>query len=173
VALFPIYPPHTNWFKRNQSLMADLLTALGAAASVVQLADVVCRVSAEMLNFFKTIKDASEEMQRVRDTLLGVESATRNLHQYVAEHASSQTASQEHEVLPEAMTNLKALNAKLDILRHLTAELGVPSDNKSRPHIAIRRKIVWPYHKKSVVDITDSLDKDWSNLTIAMLALGL
>ncbi|KAF2875298.1 hypothetical protein BDV95DRAFT_460307, partial [Massariosphaeria phaeospora] len=75
-----------------------------AAASAIQLADVALRASREAYAFLAAVKDAGNDIRRLRDTLRDVESNVRSLRNYVSAFSKSQNAKEESEVLPVTIT---------------------------------------------------------------------
>lgn len=153
--------------------MADPLTALGAVAGAAQLADLACRLSVELFGFFRALKDASKERNGYEETMRGLESATRCIQQYVAEHGSSITAQQEFEVLPAVVSNLSGITTKLKALQTITSSLNMMTPSRSPSIKVLGRKVSWVYHKKSIAALMESLEKDKSNLNLAVDALDL
>lgn len=176
----PIEPPFRPYSNRNFAYgrcvfsMAEALAVLGGVASAVQLADVICRISTELYSFFWAIRDASEEMQRLRDVLQGLESATRNIQLHNVEYASSIAAVEEHEVLPEVMTNLKNIKTELDALRTTTgSSVAAGHAGAGRQTSKLSQRMKWIYNKKHINAVVGRLEGHKSNLELAMIALGL
>jgi hypothetical protein len=143
--------------------MAEALAVLGGVASAVQLAGVICDISIDLYGFFSAIKDASEEMQRLCDVLQGLESATRNIQLHNAEYASSISALEGHEVLPEVMTNLENIKTDVDALRTMAG----------KQILKLGRRIKWICNKEHINCVVGRLERHKSNLELAMIALGL
>lgn len=58
---------------QNVPAMAEPLIIIGGVARVVQLADVVGRLSKPLSEFFWAIKDAPDQVKKLRSTLEGLE----------------------------------------------------------------------------------------------------
>lgn len=154
--------------------MVDPLSAFGTVAGAVQLAEIVCSLSGKLYGFFSVIKDASDEIGRLRDVLQGLESATQGLQLHSAEHSASPTLTEEHEVLPEITTSLKFIKAELDALQEKTMDspaVAIPSNRNSVKRLG--RRIKWVYDRKTIRSAMENLEKHKSNLEVTMLALGL
>lgn len=150
--------------------MAEVLAVLGGVASAVHLAEVVGRISTELYGFFRTVKDSPEQIERLCSVLQGLESATRNIQLHNAEHASSIAAAEEHEVLPEVMTNLNDIKTELDALRMMTDPSVFAAGGQASK---LGQRIRWMYNKKHVSVVVGRLERHKSNLELAMIAHGL
>ncbi|KAF2248378.1 hypothetical protein BU26DRAFT_485985 [Trematosphaeria pertusa] len=144
--------------------MADPLTAFGAAAGAVQIADVALRASGEAYGFLAAVKDAGKDVQALRDTLCGVESNIRSLRNYVSKFSKSKNAREEFEVLPEAITGT--------LMRFHDDMVYLKSVLPRKPSPTLAQKVRWAYNRHRVASAIKRLNDRKTDLNIALAITG-
>ncbi|KAF2489105.1 hypothetical protein BU16DRAFT_173027 [Lophium mytilinum] len=119
--------------------MADPLTAIGAAASVAQLADVALRLIKELYGFFWELKDSKEQVRQHVITLQDVHAAIQVLRDHI------------YRVNRSSNPNIPA--SLIECLRGLFEEMSAA--RKLLPHnaLSVSAKIKWVLNKKRIIDI--------------------
>jgi len=155
--------------------MTDPLTVLGSVASVVQLADVVGRLSKELYAFFWAINDASDEMKTLRSALEDLEATmallTRHGKHISADEACKPPATDSGIDSGIDMTMNSAITTVLISLRRELDELKSKLPKPRRKGIGIRLK--WVLDKQRTMEVVSSIERHKSTLQIAMGEIGL
>jgi hypothetical protein len=156
--------------------MPDPLTVLGGVAGVVQLADVVGRLSKELYGFFWAISDASDELKKLRSALEDLEATIALLtrHGY---HISAADEAREPSAVDsgtDSGIDLTMNSAITTVLTSLQRELDEVKSNlpkSRRKGLGIRLK--WVLDKQRTMEIVFSIERHKSTLQLAMSGIGL
>lgn len=165
--------------------MADPVTAFGAAAGAIQLADVALRASRDAYRFLSAIKKAEKDVQELRRSkclrntilifrlrpdaeqptaLCDVESNVRNLRNYIDKVRKSKSAFEELKDVSETIT--RSLTGFHDDIRALKSILP------AKPSPNLVEKIKWAYSKRKVAELTKRLNDRRIDVSIALEILG-
>ena len=159
--------------------MADPITLFGAAAGALQLSDVVLRASREAYGLLTSVKDASKDIEALRNgnpqspKTLGRKSAlnhaialrdmddnVRSHRNYLIAFSRSKSAREEFEVLPEIMTrSLTNFHEDIDRLKSILPRKASPG-----PADRVR----WVYSKSEIKKITERLLSRKIDLNLAL-----
>ena len=123
----------------------------------------VLKLSAEATKYLKEVKHGSADRVRLRDELRNATCLLEMLKDRIedSEDASSQA------LKPAAFSSLTAADGPLALFKHLLEEVIaklVPRDRLKR----IAQPITWPFDKKDVSGLLDSLERLKSHLTLIM-----
>jgi hypothetical protein len=161
---------------RAIATMPDPISIVGGVASVVQLTDVVGRLSKELYQFFWSIKDASDEMKNLRYALQNLEETMALLQHHGNPINGLDKA-------PENSANNADADSGIDLtmnsaittsLTSLQRELGELKSNL--PNTQVQRKSIrlrWVLDKHRTMGIISSIERHKSTLQLAMIDLGL
>ena len=138
---------------------------LSAIASVLSVADITIRTCERLRNLTSDLHDAPRSVQRLRQTILNIESVLRNTWLFVVEFNSSTLATEQHEVLPEVVEqSLKEIQASLNELEHLLAP-----DESNRD---MKRRIMHVWKKKPITEIVGRLASQQNTLSLALQSVA-
>ncbi|OCL15463.1 hypothetical protein AOQ84DRAFT_278910 [Glonium stellatum] len=136
--------------------MTDPLTALGGAASVVQLVDVALRFSREAYGFLCAVRDAPEDVKELRHTLHDTESYVRSLRDYINESSGSTSTTDEFGALSEPIT--RAIKGLCNDIFQLQTILPPNFSTNPASRITWTQRAKWVFDKKRVKEIKTTLD---------------
>jgi hypothetical protein len=155
--------------------MPDPLTVIGGVAGVVQLTDVVGRLSKELYGFFGAISDASDELKRLRSSLEDLEATMALLTRYgkhiSADEALQSSATDSGTDAGIDLTMKSAITTVLTSLRRELDELKSKLPKSRRKGIGIRLK--WVLDKQRTMEFVSTIERHKSTLQIAMSEIGL
>ncbi|KAH7110567.1 hypothetical protein B0J11DRAFT_448209 [Dendryphion nanum] len=144
--------------------MPDPITSFGAAAGVVQIADVALRASREAYAFLIELKHAKRDIQDLKNALRDAESNVRSLRSYLYSFSKSKGAIEEFDILPEVVTS------SIHLFHDDIVQLKSILPRKPTPSLA--QKIKWVYNHKSVEEISKRLHERKSSLSVALSVVG-
>ncbi len=138
---------------------------LSTFASVLSVADIGFRTCERLRNLTSDLQDAPRSVQRLRQTILNIESMLRNTWLLVVEFNSSTLATEQHEVLPEVVQHsLVEIQANLNELEDLLAP-----DESNRD---MRKRIRHVWRKKPIMDILGRLESQQNILGLALQSVA-
>ena len=145
--------------------MADPLTALSTAASVVSLADVTIRACEGIYGLLASWKDAPRAVITVRQTVESTQSTLRNLKTFVQEYESSVPFRQHHQVLPDSIhagiTRIQETLAVLDGVLSSTGEVK-----------SVRQRAKWAVQEKRIMEVVQRLEKQQVALILCLQSVA-
>ena len=138
--------------------MADPFSTFAGAVSTLDVAIRSCKGLYEASHAYK---NAPQESEQLRGTIRNTESILRNTRLWVAEYRASRSASQFHEVLPEALKDcVQGINTSLNDLSDL-----LPSSDERRQITARSR---WVMHKKKIKTLLERLADQRESLNLCL-----
>jgi hypothetical protein len=148
--------------------MAELGAAVGLAASVVQLADVAFRISRKLFGSFADVKDAPQDIDRLKAALNDMMSVTHNVSLFCQEFQSSNAITVENDKLPVFIRDLRGCISELDMLESEILKIGNSTANRVGK---ARRNLLWAYDKHKILASQRRLEAHKSSLQIALTTL--
>ncbi|KAL9059796.1 MAG: hypothetical protein Q9206_001332 [Seirophora lacunosa] len=125
--------------------------ALSTVAAVVSFVDVTIRACKGVRAVVDTWKEASNTIQRIRQTVQNQQSMLECLRLYVVEYESSKLFVEQHQLLPLVVKNeLRDTSSDLDLLLQL-----LPAAGGQRK---MRHQLQWVFDEKKVLAVVSRLD---------------
>lgn len=146
--------------------MAELL---GVTASIIAVLQISESVISACYQYYRAAKGAKKEIVMVINTVSDLKSTLSNLH------ALLDYASPEESQLAFLTSISPALDRCEDLVKKVASRLGVDVTNMGPQNIAInfRQKLTWPWEAKDVTKVLDTIEKQKTILTIALVGDGL
>ena len=149
--------------------MAELGAALGLAASVVQLADVAFRISRRIFQSFADVRDAPQEIDRLKIALNDMMSIVQNVSLFYQESQSSNFTTGENNELPLFVRDLRGCISELNMLESDILKIG--NSSASRFGGNAKRGLLWACDKNKILASKGRLEAHKSSLQIALTTL--
>lgn len=141
--------------------MADPLTALSTAASVVSLADVTIRACEGIYGLVASWRNAPRAVKDVRQTIEGIESTLRNRKIFLEERKSSVAFQEHHQTLPDSV-NVHVIRIREDVT--LLGEYLASNDQAQN----FRKRANWAFYEKRIMKIVERLGKHQVDLILSL-----
>lgn len=151
----------------------DPLSALGAAASIVQLVQVSAELSVKFYTISKQIKNAPKVFEELSNEI----ASTTTILQLLASELEDQTRLQLHK--PAAVQKTKELITDCAAIyetmrKKITPEVDENASDGAKSRAQWKKRLKMPYMAGEFVELRDRLMgvKTWLNVMLSTLSLG-
>ena len=148
--------------------MADPVSTLGGAGTVIGLADVGCRLTSKLYKFFSSVHEASRSIQRLSRELQQLHGVLQEVQRYVNRYKDSPFVNQDGLSSSQLHILLQECQAELADLESLAnAFQNHPSKVKD-----LARRIKWAVDEKKIEQHHKALERLQNRITTMLSAAG-
>jgi hypothetical protein len=144
--------------------------ALSIAASAVQFADLACRVARELYAFFSALKDASDELCRLNQTIKELAGILLDVQKLAEIYKTSALLLGNENAFDTLNEDLKSCTGDLRLLQKIVPGSAKTSDKSFIRQLQKRFKPV--FKEKEITKISQRLDSHKASLSNALSVIG-
>lgn len=144
--------------------------ALSIAASVVQFADLACRVARELYTFVSALKDASDELRRLNQRIKELAGILLDVQKLAEIYKNSALLLGNENAFNTLNEDLKSCTGDLRLLQKI-----VPGSTKKSDKSFIRqpqKRFKTVFKEKEITKISQRLDSHKASLSNALSVIG-
>ena len=144
--------------------------ALSIAASAVQFADLACRVARELYAFVSALKDASDELCRLNQTIKELAGILLDVQKLAEIYKTSALLLGNENAFDTLNEDLKSCTGDLRLLQKIVPGSARTSDKSFIRQLQKRFKTV--FKEKEITKISQRLDSHKASLSNALSVIG-